>query len=68
MLQAGIIVSSIVLIPASGIHQTGGIVEVWDRAVHGGRIFPPKYVVYIYNKIYQLTILFKIVFLACLWI
>lgn len=34
--------ASIVLVAGLGIHKTGGFGEVWDRAVEGGRIFPPK--------------------------
>lgn len=42
VLQALVMMASIVIIALLGIYKTGGLVEVWDRAVEGGRIFPPK--------------------------
>lgn len=37
-------IASITLVAILGIHRTGGIAAVWNRAVDGGRIFPPMYV------------------------
>lgn len=34
--------ASITLVAILGIIRTGGLGEVWDRAVEGGRIFAPK--------------------------
>lgn len=36
--------SSVIMIALFGIWNVGGITEVWNRAVDGGRIFPPEYV------------------------
>lgn len=33
---------SIVLVAFYGVQKVGGLSEVWDRAVAGGRIFPPE--------------------------
>lgn len=41
VLQAFVMIASITIVAVLGIMKTGGIVEVWDRAVEGGRIFPP---------------------------
>lgn len=41
VLQAGVMVLSIVLVALYGIHRVGGLGEVWDRAVAGGRITVP---------------------------
>lgn len=35
---------AVALVAFIGIHKTGGIEEVWNRAVDGNRIFPPKYI------------------------
>lgn len=41
VLQATVMIGSVVLVAVLGVYQTGGFTEVWDRAVEGGRIFPP---------------------------
>lgn len=41
VVQAGVMVISIVLIACYGIASVGGLTEVWNRAVDGGRLFPP---------------------------
>lgn len=41
VLQAAIMVGSVVMVAVLGIHSVGGLSEVWNRAVDGGRIFPP---------------------------
>lgn len=41
VLQASVMITSITLVAILGINQTGGFGEVWNRAVEGGRIFPP---------------------------
>lgn len=43
MLQAAVMVSSIVLVAVLGVINVGGLTEVWNRAVDGNRIFPPEY-------------------------
>lgn len=35
---------SVVIIAVFGIHNVGGLTEVWNRAVDGDRIFSPEYV------------------------
>lgn len=40
-------VGSIALVAILGIIHAGGFGEVWNRAVEGGRIFPPKYVIFL---------------------
>lgn len=42
VLQAFVILASVTLVAILGIVRTGGFMEVWDRAVEGGRIFPPE--------------------------
>lgn len=42
VLQASVMIASIVLVACLGVQQTGGLGEVWNRAVEGGRIFPPE--------------------------
>lgn len=42
VLQAFVMISSVVLVAILGVMKTGGLTEVWDRAIEGGRIFPPK--------------------------
>lgn len=42
VLQASVMMLSVLLVAFYGVRRTGGIGEVWDRAVEGGRIFPPK--------------------------
>lgn len=37
-------ISSVLLIAVLGVWNVGGLTEVWDRAVIGGRIFPAEYV------------------------
>lgn len=44
MLQAFVMIASITLVAILGIYRVGGIDEVWDRTVEGGRLFPPMYV------------------------
>lgn len=41
VVQAFFMVLSIVLVALYGLQQVGGLTVVWDRAVAGGRIFPP---------------------------
>lgn len=41
VLQAFVMIASITTVAILGIIQTGGISEVWDRAVEGDRIFSP---------------------------
>lgn len=41
VLQAVVMVASVVLVAVLGIIKVGGLNEVWDRAVDGNRIFPP---------------------------
>lgn len=41
VVQAFFMVLSIVLVALYGVQQVGGLTVVWDRAVAGGRIFPP---------------------------
>lgn len=41
--QAVIMVSSVVIVALFGIFEVGGLHEVWNRAVNGGRIHPPEY-------------------------
>lgn len=41
VLQGFVMISSITVVALLGIYQTGGLREVWDRAVEGNRIFPP---------------------------
>lgn len=41
VLQAAVMVASVVLVAMLGITNVGGLNEVWDRAVAGNRIFPP---------------------------
>lgn len=36
-------ISSVLLIAIFGVWNVGGLTEVWNRAVDGGRIFPPEY-------------------------
>lgn len=36
-------IASITLVAILGINRTGGIATVLDRAIDGGRIFPPMY-------------------------
>lgn len=35
---------SVIIIALFGIHNVGGMTEVWNRAVDGDRIFAPEYV------------------------
>lgn len=42
VLQATVMISSIVVVACLGIWSVGGVTEVWNRAVEGGRIFPPE--------------------------
>lgn len=43
VLQASIMIVSVVLVALLGISDVGGLAEVWRRAVDGNRIFPPEY-------------------------
>lgn len=45
LLQSFVMIASITIVAILGINQTGGFTEVWDRAVEGGRIFQPMYVI-----------------------
>lgn len=38
-------VGSVVLVAFLGVSEVGGVSKVWDRAVEGGRIFPPMLVI-----------------------
>lgn len=40
VVQAAVMVVSIVLVAIFGIKEVGGLQEVWDRNVAGGRITP----------------------------
>lgn len=40
MIQAFIMVLSIVLVAVIGVVKVGGVGEVWRRGVEGGRIMP----------------------------
>lgn len=42
VLQAAVMIASVVLVACLGIYKTGGMTEVWNRSVEGGRIFPPE--------------------------
>lgn len=44
MLQAFVMVGSVILVAVLGVIKVGGVTEVLDRAVEGGRIFSPKFV------------------------
>lgn len=44
VLQGTVMISSVLIIALFGIWNVGGLTEVWNRAVEGGRIFPPEYV------------------------
>lgn len=41
-MQAFVMVLSIVLVGFFSVEKVGGIGEVWDRGVAGGRIFAPE--------------------------
>lgn len=43
VVQASVMVVSIVLVACYGVAEVGGVAEVWNRAVAGGRISPPEY-------------------------
>lgn len=62
MLQAAVMVSSMLIVVVLGIINVGGLTEVWNRAVDGNRIFPPEYafqiVFFCLKYIYQKIILF----------
>lgn len=44
VLQAAIMISSVVIVAVLGIYNVGGLTEVWDRAVAGNRVFRPEYI------------------------
>lgn len=41
VLQATVMIGSVVIVAVLGINSSGGLGEVWNRAVEGKRIFPP---------------------------
>lgn len=41
VVQGFVMVLSIVLVVFYGVQKVGGLTDVWDRAIAGGRIFPP---------------------------
>lgn len=41
VVQAFVMVLSILLVAFYGVQKVGGLTEVWHRAVDGGRLFPP---------------------------
>lgn len=45
-------ISSVILIAVLGVWNVGGLTEVWNRAVVGGRIFPPEYVKWLLNVVF----------------
>lgn len=42
VLQAIVMISSVVIVALFGVSDVGGLNEVWNRAVNGSRIFPPE--------------------------
>lgn len=38
-----VMISSVIIVATFGIFDVGGLGEVWNRAVDGNRISPPKY-------------------------
>lgn len=42
MVQAMVMIASVVIVAVFGISKVGGLGEVWDRAVDGHRIFSPE--------------------------
>lgn len=44
MLQAIVMMGSVILVALLGIRDVGGVTEVWNRAVEGGRLFSPMLV------------------------
>lgn len=43
VLQALVMVGSVVIVAVSGVIHVGGVEEVWNRGVAGGRIMPYEY-------------------------
>lgn len=44
VLQAFVMVGSVILVAVLGVIKVGGATEVVDRAIEGGRIFSPMFV------------------------
>lgn len=42
VVQASVMVASVIIVAVLGIIKVGGVSEVWSRAVDGHRIFPPE--------------------------
>lgn len=61
-MQAMVMISSVVIVALFGISDVGGLTEVWNRAVEGGRIFYPEYD---RKEIISKTIFFKAMYVLC---
>lgn len=43
VLQASVMISSVVIVALLGISDVGGLSVIWNRGVEGGRISVPEY-------------------------
>lgn len=58
VVQGVVMMLSMVLVISFGLQKIGGIATAWDRAVDGGRVFAPEWVVTNVEKETEIKFLF----------